>query len=78
MSDLNSILHEVALEHDQQPLSTLDRGHSRDIWASLITAYVGRCGSIPKRNQGEDFRTNMTKVAALAIRAIEAHDKGWC
>jgi len=25
-----------------------------------------------------DFRENMVKVAALAVAAIEAHDKGWC
>lgn len=78
MSDVKSILQEVHLERSQQPLDFLDRGHMRNDWVALIAAYSGRAGARIARNEQEDFRKCMIKVAALAVAAVEAYDNGWC
>lgn len=78
---MNPILQEIEHERRQQqaaPVNMLDQSHSRNDWVALITAYAGRAGAKVVRNQNEDFRKCMLKVAALAVAAIEAHDKGWC
>lgn len=78
MSDVKSILQEVHHEYSQQPHTILDQGHSRNDWIAIIFAYVGRCGAKVVRNRDENYRANLVKAAAVAVRAIEAHDKGWC
>lgn len=78
MSDVKTILQEVHHERSHQPANFLDQGHLRNDWVALIAAYNGRAGAKVVRNQKEDFRACMVKVAALAVAAIEAHDKGWC
>ena len=57
-----------------------DRGNSRNDWIAYLNAYSGRAAQKVFRNEkeGQEFRTNMLKVAALCIAAIEAHDKGYC
>jgi hypothetical protein len=57
-----------------------DRGNSKNDWVSYICAYAGRASDKVHRNEREgcNFRENMVKVAALALAAIESHDKGWC
>ena len=59
---------------------SFDKGNSRNDWVAYISAYNGRGAAKCSRNEkeGQDFRANMVKVAALAIAAIEAHDQGWC
>lgn len=57
-----------------------DKGNSRNDWIAYINAYTGRAAEKVFRNQRENqtFRENMIKAAALAVAAIEAHDKGFC
>ena len=47
-------------------------------FVAYITAYAGRAARKVLRNerQEETFRSNMVKVAAIAVAAIEAFDKG--
>ena len=56
-----------------------DKTNSCNDWVAYINAYLGRAANRVSKNQreGQDFRTNMVKVAALALAAIEAHDKGY-
>jgi hypothetical protein len=56
----------------------LDRLNTRNDWSSYITRYTGRAtderalsGWTP-----ESFRTNMIKVAATALAAVQAFDEG--
>lgn len=57
-----------------------DRGNTRNDWIGYVSAYAGRAVDKCARNQreGQQFRENMVKVAALAIAAVRAHDKGYC
>ena len=57
-----------------------DKNNSKNDWVAYISAYSGRAAEKVFRNdrQKEEFRDNMVKVAALAVAAIQAHDKGWC
>lgn len=57
-----------------------DRTNSRNDWIAYVNAYTGRAAEKVVRNmrEGQEFRTNMVKAAALCIAAIEAHDKGYC
>lgn len=88
MSDLmNQILVEVAKERQRQKdlsfagdTDSFDRTNSRNDWVGYIAAYSGRAAEKCIRNQreGQEFRANMVKVAALAVAAVEAHDQGYC
>lgn len=57
-----------------------DKSNTKNDWVSYISAYSGRAAAKVRRNEreGNDFRSNMVKAAALALAAVEAHDKGYC
>lgn len=57
-----------------------DKSNTRNDWICYITGYASRVADklFINKKDSPDFRTNMKKVAALAIAAIEAHDQGWC
>lgn len=84
----SSILDEILKERTRQietckhggDTNDFDKGNSRNDWVAYISAYMGRAAAKCTRNEkdGQDFRANMLKVAALAMAAIEAHDQGWC
>ncbi len=60
--------------------NSFDRTNTQNDWVAYITAYAGRASAKVGKNhlQGETFRENMIKVAALVVAAIEAHDQGFC
>ena len=70
---------QISLSHDGDT-NKFDKGNSRNDWIAYLNAYSGRAAQKVFRNEseGQDFRTNMVKVAALCVAAIEAHDKGYC
>ncbi len=81
------ILMEITKERQRQKdlahggdTEAFDKANSRNDWVSYITAYAGRAADKCSRNDHHscNFRDMMKKVAALAIAAIEAHDKEWC
>ena len=57
-----------------------DKTNTQNDWVAYIAAYAGRAAARVARNEREgcEFRANMIKVAALAISAINAYDKGYC
>jgi hypothetical protein len=56
-----------------------DKKNFKNDWVAYINAYNGRASDkvFRNKNQDENFRENMLKVAALAVAAIEAYDKGF-
>lgn len=60
--------------------SEFDKTNSQNDWVAYIAAYSGRASQKVARNEreGQTFRENMVKVAALAQAAIEAYDAGYC
>lgn len=81
------VLDEVAAERRRQQelahggdTEEFDKGNSQNDWIAYINAYTGRAAQKVFRNEreGQTFRENMIKAAALAVAAIEAHDKGFC
>ena len=84
--NMENILKEIALERRRQidlahggDTDKFDSSNSKNDWIWYIAAYAGRATDKCFRNEREncDFRENMIKVAALAVAAIEAHDKGF-
>lgn len=82
-----NVLEEVAAERSRQKslahggdTDEFDKANSRNDWIAYINAYLGRGAQKVARNEreGQVFRENMLKAAALAVAAIEAHDKGYC
>jgi hypothetical protein len=57
-----------------------DKTNTQNDWVAYISAYAGRASAKVARNEREgcEFRANMIKVAALAVSAISAYDKGYC
>ena len=57
-----------------------DKSNSKNDWIAYCNAYLGRAAEKVLRNEKEnqDFRTNMIKVGALVIAALEANEKGYC
>lgn len=87
MSKMDEILGEIRTERKRQKelafagdTDSFDRTNSRNDWIAYICAYAGRAGEkvIRNKREGQDFRSNMVKVAALALAALEAHDAGHC
>lgn len=83
MSALQSIQTErarqTAMKHGGDT-DLFDTTNSQNDWVAYISSYAGRASQKVARNEreGQTFRENMVKVGALAIAAIEAHDKGYC
>lgn len=88
----NKVLLDVISERERQRtlpcevngsaevIEEFDKGNSQNDWVAYITSYAGRASAKVAKNEaeGQRFRTNMVKVAALALAAIEAFDKGYC
>lgn len=76
------IVDEISAERAGQRIlnhDALDRRNTRNDWVAYINAYAGRAANTQRNvREGQGFRENMIKVAALAIAAIEAHDNDHC
>lgn len=84
---LIAVIDDVVAERQRQiqlahggNTDTFDKPNSKNDWVAYIVAYAGRAADKVFRNERENqtFRENMLKVAALAVAAMEAHDKRWC
>lgn len=82
----SSVLGEIANERQRQrevahggDTDAFDQTNSCNDWVAYISAYAGRAAHKVPRNENADchFRDMMLRVAALAVAAIEACDKGW-
>ena len=79
-----SIIEEVIQERIRQrelafggDTDAFDKQNSQNDWVAYISAYVGRAAEkcLQNEREGETFRRNMVKVAALAVAAIEDYDR---
>jgi len=70
---------QIQLAHGGDTAS-FDETNTKNDWIAYINAYLGRASDRVFRNEreGQSFRDNMVKAAALALAAIEAHDRGFC
>lgn len=84
---LNKVLGDIRSERARQTAlahggdtEEFDRSNTQNDWIAYINSYTGRAAQKVFRNEreGQTFRENMVKAAALAVAAIEAHDKGYC
>lgn len=79
---MNQVVTAISEERSKQreKFTEFDKTNTQNDWVSYITAYAGRAAQKVARNEreGQTFRENMVKVAALAQAAIEAHDAGFC
>jgi len=77
---LNERIRQVAQCKHGGDTNIFDQKNTRNDWVAYISAYLGRAADKCARNERDvqNFRENMVKVAALAVAAIEAHDKKWC
>lgn len=85
MAALDDVIAERARQRTRMmdgvlPMEEFDKTNNANDWVAYICAYAGRASGRVARNarEGCDFRENMVKVGALALAAIEAHDKGYC
>lgn len=66
---------EISAERQRQDLEhggpEHDDGHTQDEWSWMISDHNQRA----LQNGGREFRKQMVRVAALAIAAVEAHDR---
>lgn len=80
-STLNAIVAEIKR---QQKASQTEHGAvykrlSQLEWINRVVIFAGRAkDNVFKNSEEQQFRKSMVKVAALAISAIHAHDKGYC
>lgn len=83
---MTDVYHDIQTERAVQrakahggDTDAFDKGLTRNDWVAFVSTYAGRASTaFRNKHEGQDFRENMVKVAALAVAAIEAHDKGWC
>ena len=69
---------QVALAHGGNT-EAFDKSNSKNDWISYVAAYTGRAAEKVLRNEreGQHFRENMVKAAAIILASLEAHDKGY-
>ncbi len=71
----NTIYSEIQTERNQQDVryggAEHDDTHSKDDWASFIQEHNDRAFN----ETGADRRYELIRVAALAVAAIESHDR---
>lgn len=74
------LIEEERERQDKIGNSSFDKTNTQADWVSCITAYAGRANEsiIRNKNEGQTFKQNMIKVAALALAALESHEKGHC
>lgn len=81
------VLADIAVERELQ-ISTpmagthtdeFDKTNRANDWIAYIMAYAGRAARRVYRNQkeGQNYRDNLVKTAAIAVAALEAYDRGW-
>lgn len=84
---MNYVLEEIKNERQRQKdlahggdTDDFDKSNSKNDWIAYVNAYTGRAAEKVFRNEkeGQTFRENMIKAAALIIAAIEAHDNNYC
>ncbi len=84
---MNEILEQIQDERERQKtlyfngvsVIELDKFNKSNDWISFIITRLGKCGTTNPGGSNHDignFRTQMIKVAALAVAAIEASDNG--
>jgi hypothetical protein len=88
MDGREKVLQEIVAERERQeslsfsdkPADEFDKDNSQEDWVAIVVAYAGRAAGKVARNrqEGQSFRENMVKVAAVALAAVEAHDRGRC
>lgn len=79
---MSTALSDIVIERDKQRqngMDDFDKNNTRNDWIAYINAYTGRAAQKVFRNQreGQSFRDNMVKAAALALAAIESYDEGY-
>lgn len=52
-----------------------DDRHSPEDWMMIIDHYLNRVLSATRKNNSEEYRKSLIRVAAVAIAAIEAEDR---
>lgn len=70
------VFAEIANEREYQDTiwgAVADATHSDEEWSRFIEDYSKGLGRAEKYKG--DFRTRMIKVAAIAVAAVEAHDR---
>ena len=78
---MSKIIDAIIAERLRQGTLTNVQGvepsNTKNDYIAYITAYVGRAANKCKRNEreGQDFRTNLVKAAALCVAAIEKFDE---
>jgi len=78
MTFQEKIIEEILAEREYQDHKwggdVHDDRHSSHDWVAFITKHLGKAVCWPW--SGDRFRTQMIKVAALAVAAAEWHDRG--
>ena len=84
-SDTEFILQEIKSERLRQineckhggDTNAFDKTNTPNDFVAYITTYAGRATQKVKSNEkrGEEYRTNLIKVAALCLAAIETYDE---
>ena len=84
---MTKVIEDILKERDRQislahggDTEKFDKGNTKNDWIAYVNAYIGRAAEKVFRNEkeGQTFRENMVKAAALCVAAIEAHDKDYC
>lgn len=79
---LQTILEQIAAERGRQDANwggpDHDDGHERRDWLSFIVEHVDRAKKVIPRRGPQDLdehRNQLVQIAALAVAAIQAHDR---
>jgi NTP pyrophosphatase (non-canonical NTP hydrolase) len=72
----DEVLDEVAAERRRQNDKWGEQNHSPERWLTILAEEVGEAAYSYLEDDRDNYRTEMVQVAAVAVAAIEAHDRG--
>lgn len=74
-----SVIEEVQAERERQDEQwggpDHDDEHSAEKWCDLVYEYLSRAWQTRHLQPSDGYRKRMVQVAALAVAAIESHDR---
>lgn len=74
VSALNEVADERARQDAQWGGPAHDDGHGPSDWRGLLGEHVGRL-VVVHGQASADYRERLVKIAAIAVAAVEAHDR---
>lgn len=75
MSATEGVLEDVLHERERQDEKWGEQNHGRYKWLAILAEELGEAAAAALKGETENYRKEMIQVAAVAVSAVESHDR---